>query len=181
MKHGGTPPAVLPRQQPPDIAELKLERGELLGLVQDAVSMAGTFRVEAKTSLIDGKACPQKSLLALLTYCYALGIYGSRQIEEKLRTDEILRGIANECRPDHELLRKFRRAHREHIQQCLKRVYWFIWVKYRVEQASYVLTVDEHQPKPMRVRPSFSDKIQLESGECLSRAAFEDQMMSDAS
>lgn len=167
-------------EPPPDIAELKLERGELLGLVRDAVSMAGTFRGAARISPVDGKPCPQKSLLALLTYCYALGIYGSRQIEEKLKADEPLRSIANECRLDHELLRKFRRSHREQIQQCLKRVYWFIWVKYRVEQPSYLLTVEEHRPKPVRVRPSFSDKIQLESGECLSRAAFEDHMMSDS-
>lgn len=180
MRNAGAKPSIAPPRETPDIAELKLERGELLGLVQDAVSMAGPFRVKAKTSSIDGKPCPSKSLLTLLTYCYALGVYGSRQIEEKLKTDEILRAIADKCRPDHELLRKFRRTHRDQIQQCLKRVYRFIWVKYDVEGPGYVLTVDAHRQKPVRIRASLSDKIQLESGECLSRAAFEDCMMSDS-
>src|SRR5687768_7151550 len=147
MKDGATTPAVPSEPHPPSIAELKLERGELLGLVRDAVSMVGTFRGAASVSLIDGKACSEKSMLVLLTYCYALGIYGSRQIEQKLEADEVLRGISHECRPDHELLRKFRRAHRELIQQCLKRVYWFVWVKYRVQQTSYILTFDQRRDR----------------------------------
>ena len=180
MRERGTSRNVTSQEElPPDIAELKLERGELLALIKDAISVAGPFRAEAKVAPINGKPCSPKSLLAVLTYCYALGIYGSRQIEEKLKADEVLRSIANECRPDHELLRQFRRAYRELIQECLKRTYWFIWVKYRVKQANYVLRVDDRCLKQVRGKFSLADKIHFESGECLLRATFEDDMMSD--
>jgi hypothetical protein len=161
--------------------ELCIPRAELLGVVRDAVSVVEIPIQLPMESLVDGKPCPPKAILTLLTYCYALSLYGSRQIEGRLRADQTLCSIADKCQPDHQLIAKFRHRHRELIHQSLRRAYWFIWVKYSVVHANFVLRVDGCQAKAVNLsaRPLLSDKIRTEASECIARSAFEDQMMSD--
>lgn len=152
--------------------ELKIPRGELLGAIQDAIRVADNFRSRAEASLIDHQLCPPQTMLAILTYCYLRGIYGSAEIEEAFAKDGELSVLAD-CRPDYELIRKFRRANRELVQQTLRQVRWFLWMKYHAlgEESRYANTANRS--------PRLSKQIDSESSESICRAAFVDQMMMD--
>jgi hypothetical protein len=152
--------------------ELKVPRGELFSVIQDVIGMADDFRSRAEPSLVDNQLCPPRMLLAILVYCYLRGIYGSAQIEEVLKDDAELKGFAG-CRPDFALLRKFRRANRELVQQTLRHVRWFLWAKYRS------LAQDQKQGSTPAGPRRISALIASESAETLSRAVFVDHMMMD--
>jgi hypothetical protein len=62
-------------------------------------------------------------LLALLTYCYAAGIYGSQDIESACHNDTVVRSICTETRPAWSAIWRFRNANRPWIEECLARVY----------------------------------------------------------
>jgi hypothetical protein len=147
-----------------DVDELKIPAAELLALIQDAIEVAGGFRSREELSLIDQQPCRPRAMLAALIYCYLRGVYGSEQIEEAFKWDAGLRAIAP-CRPDRELLRNFRRAHRELIQQALRHLHWFLAVKYRPMTQGVAAA-----------RLELSVRIEFESDERLSRAAFVDNM-----
>ena len=61
-------------------------------------------------------------LLAILTYCYAVGIYSSEDIEWACRCDPKVKFLATNTALDCETIRRFRRAHRPWIEACLIRV-----------------------------------------------------------
>lgn len=161
-----------PQQEWLDVDELNIPRGELLALIEDAIAVAEDFRTNTESSLIDHQPCVPRAMLAALLYCYVRGIHGSQQIEDAFKSDEELRSIT-QCRPDRELLRKFRRAHRELIHQSLKHLHWFVRVKYRSLDHSAVPSAERASG------PALSQQIESESAECFYRAAFVDQMMSD--
>lgn len=57
--------------------------------------------------------------MALEVYCYARGVYSSEDVEESIRPDPYLRELFAEEWPAPDLIRRFRRDHREPIKQCL--------------------------------------------------------------
>jgi Transposase domain (DUF772) len=69
-----------------------------------------------------GVAYQPQLLLALLTYCYAIGVYASEDIEGFMRRDENFRGLCGNDVPDALVLRRFRRFNREPIIRCLAQV-----------------------------------------------------------
>lgn len=64
-----------------------------------------------------------KALLAVLTYCYASGIYCSAEIEQAALRDPLVRYLAVQLNPGAGALRAFRRRSRLGIQACLVRVF----------------------------------------------------------
>lgn len=58
-------------------------------------------------------------MLTLLGYCYAAGLYGSRDIEEAIDSDATLRYICAHTYPDWRAIRQFRRQHRDWVEQHL--------------------------------------------------------------
>jgi hypothetical protein len=62
-------------------------------------------------------------LLALLTYCYASGVYGSEDIEWDCQNDPTARSLCGNASPNQETIRRFRRANRPLIEACLACVY----------------------------------------------------------
>jgi hypothetical protein len=73
-----------------------------------------------------GLECPHlcpPTMVPLLTYFYALGVYGSRAIEELLGEDENARFLCSGKSVDTPRIRYFRRLHRPAIQQCLAEVF----------------------------------------------------------
>src|SRR5688500_4928626 len=157
------PQPVIPLDPPKDaLAEIQIPGTELIALIRDAISTVQKLPTTGENSLVDGKPCASKSLLALLTYCYAQGVYGSRQIEERIRSDGTLRAASAGCLPDHQLLSRFRRRHRGEILYCLRRVYWFIWVKYGIQRREFKLAIDSAPGKRVRVSSRFSEKVDAE-------------------
>lgn len=66
-----------------------------------------------------GLAFEPRTLLALLSYCYARDIYGSADIEDVLRRDANFRLICNNEFPGARVIRRFRRENREALHRCL--------------------------------------------------------------
>jgi hypothetical protein len=66
-----------------------------------------------------GLAFQARSLLAILTYCYAREIYSSAEVEDLMRSDLVLRSACGNAIPDALTLRRFRRCNHEAIEQCL--------------------------------------------------------------
>jgi hypothetical protein len=66
-----------------------------------------------------GLAFEPRTLLALLSYCYARDIYGSAEVEDVLRRDAHFRQICNNEFPGARLIRRFRRENREALHRCL--------------------------------------------------------------
>jgi hypothetical protein len=66
-----------------------------------------------------GLAYQPKTLLALLTYAYALGIYASSDIETMMRADINFRELCGHEFPRWKLLRRFRRSNIDAVRSCL--------------------------------------------------------------
>jgi len=66
-------------------------------------------------------------MITLLAYCYATGIYGSREIELASRRDVMVRYLCANNYPDWNLIRLFRRQYRDTIRLCLAQVLQQIW------------------------------------------------------
>jgi transposase len=65
---------------------------------------------------------PPKTMLMLLVYCYATGIFGSRRIERATYQHLSVRFITGNTHPDHDTICKFRRENLEAIQQVFLHV-----------------------------------------------------------
>lgn len=65
---------------------------------------------------------PPRMMLALLIYCYANGIFGSRRIERATYRDIAVRYLTGNTHPDHDTIAKFRRENFEAMAECFIRV-----------------------------------------------------------
>ena len=65
---------------------------------------------------------PPGMMLALLIYCYASGIFSSRQIELQTYRNLSVRYLAGNTHPDHDTLCKFRRENMELIKDAFREV-----------------------------------------------------------
>jgi hypothetical protein len=66
-----------------------------------------------------GLAFEPRTLLALLSYCYARDIYGSAEVEDVLRRDAKFRRICQNEFPGARVIRRFRRENRGALHRCL--------------------------------------------------------------
>jgi len=73
-----------------------------------------------------GVAFQPKSLLALLSYCYARDIYASADVEDTVRRDGRLRLLCDNEFPGAAMIRHFRRDNREALHLCLVAVLRFM-------------------------------------------------------
>jgi hypothetical protein len=63
-----------------------------------------------------------ESLLALLTYSYAAGVYDSAEIPRELNQNDLRDLLGAGVPADHHVLRQFRRHNRSELRDCLSRV-----------------------------------------------------------
>ena len=63
-----------------------------------------------------------RMMLALLVYCYANGIFGSRRIERATYRDIGVRYVASNCHPDHDTICAFRRNNFEAVAKAFEQV-----------------------------------------------------------
>ena len=93
---------------------------DLMPVVQRVVGEIADEALVPVAAATRGLAFQPRSLLALLTYCYASGTYGSQEVETSLRKDSILRFLCANELPDWHTLRRFRRHNREVLIRCLE-------------------------------------------------------------
>lgn len=91
----------------------------LLAAVQAAVRGVPGDMMQAVCRADAGLAYQPRSLLALLSYFYAAGIYSSADIEESMCRDCEFRRVCGGEFPGPKTLRAFRRNNREVLERCV--------------------------------------------------------------
>lgn len=99
---------------PPDLREWVAE-DDLVHFV-----IAAAERLPLESFSVNEKGCgdeqyPPHTMLALLIYCYANGIFGSRRIERATYRDVAVRYLCADTHPDHDTICAFRRNNVEAI------------------------------------------------------------------
>lgn len=95
------------------------ERRSLTQAVRSAVREIEEAALQPVARRDAGLAFEPRTLLALLSYCYAREIYGSMAIEDVLRRDANFRRICHDEFPGARVIRRFRRENREALHRCL--------------------------------------------------------------
>jgi transposase len=111
-----------------------------------------------------GLAFQPKALLALLSYCYARGIYGSEAIEDAMRRDGEFRRLCGGEFPDARVLRRFRRENRWAVQQCLLAALTFL-AERKVREGAITKIDPEHLAEEASRRITsamFIDRMELD-------------------
>jgi len=108
------------RESPEDLRRVVGER-RLIELSLEAAQIVGEGLPRPERIVEDQPG--SRTLLTLLTYCYAAGIYASEDIEWACESDAAARYICAKTWPDHDALRCFRRANRPWVEACLGWVY----------------------------------------------------------
>lgn len=118
------------------------------------------------------------SLLRVLAYSYATGVYASSEIEAALDGDPILRYLAGGHRPEPSAMRRFRRRNRHALQRCLAQTLENSWTgrKERPElgQPTYAQDALERWAKGP-TRPDF----ETEAADRVRRAICDDTALLD--
>ena len=83
--------------------------GNLTETVRNAVRNVDESALRPVARRDSGVACQPRTLLALLMYCYARGIYGSVTIERLMHKDGAFRALCHDEFPGARMLRRFRR------------------------------------------------------------------------
>jgi transposase len=106
---------------PPDLRDWVPEN-DLAHFIVEAVERAdmSTFKVNVRGS--GSEQYNPRMMLALLIYCYANGIFGSRRIERASYRDVGVRFVAANTHPDHDTICAFRRENGAAIADCFLKV-----------------------------------------------------------
>jgi hypothetical protein len=87
---------------------------------------------ESPTPVVVPKAAgsvPPESMLGVVSYCYAKGVYGSNDIGRKMNQNPVFRVSCHNEVPRPEDIRRFRKLNREAIQRTLEKVLQFARAK----------------------------------------------------
>lgn len=93
-----------------------LDRNSLARLVVEIVEQLDTSEIEGKYQGGGSAPYPPKMMLALLFYCYAKGIFASRQIEKATYELIPVLYITGGTHPDHDSINTFRKRFLEQLQ-----------------------------------------------------------------
>jgi hypothetical protein len=99
-----------------------VDESAFVGLVLDAVQSACSFGGDSRRTTTHLPAGQPRVLLTILAYSYAVGLYASEEIENRITTDSGLRYLSAGARPSWHDLRRFRRQNRKMLQGALSQV-----------------------------------------------------------
>ena len=106
---------------PPDLRDW-LPEDDLAHFVVEAVERVPLERFEVNERGTGSAQYYPRMMLALLVYCYANGIFGSRRIERATYRDIGVRYVAANCHPDHDTICTFRRSNFEAVAAAFLQV-----------------------------------------------------------
>jgi transposase len=97
-----------PMLLPPDLREW-VQQDDLAHFLVDALAVLDLSCAAVNTRGTGSEQYPPSMMLAVLIYCYANGIFSSRQIERATYQHLSVRYLAANTHPDHDTIAKFRR------------------------------------------------------------------------
>ena len=106
---------------PPDLRDW-LPEDDLAHFVVEAVERVPLERFQVNERGTGSAQYHPRMMLALLVYCYANGIFGSRRIERATYRDIGVRYVAANCHPDHDTICTFRRSNFEAVAEAFLQV-----------------------------------------------------------
>ena len=106
---------------PPDLREWLVE-DDLAHFVVEAVERVPMSALEVNEGGTGSAQYRARTMLALLVYCYANGIFGSRRIERATYRDIGVCYVGANCHPDHDTICTFRRTNFEAVSEAFVEV-----------------------------------------------------------
>ena len=106
---------------PPDMRDW-LADDDLAHFVVEAVERVPMSAFEVNERGTGSAQYHPRTMLALLVYCYANGIFGSRRIERATYRDIGIRYVGANCHPDHDTICTFRRTNFEAVSEVFVEV-----------------------------------------------------------
>src|SRR2546423_11254950 len=93
---------------PPDLRDW-VQEDDLAHFLVDAVALLDLSGAAANSRGTGSEQYPPAMMIVLLVYCYAHGIFSSRQIERSTYQHLSVRYLSGDTHPDHDTIAKFRR------------------------------------------------------------------------
>jgi transposase-like protein DUF772 len=93
-----------------------------MSLVTEAVQAVAWPGKGKPHTLANGETMSSELVMTLLVYCYAIGIYASRDIERRCVEDAAARDLCAGQPPDWKTINRFRKTHREPLKQCIAHI-----------------------------------------------------------
>ena len=137
----------------------------LMKAVQAAVLATDEEALQRVARADAGVAYQPRTLLALLTYCYAREIYGSEAVEDVMCRDVTFRQLCRDEFPDARLIRRFRRENQEALRGCLTSALRFMAMK-KMEAGIVTSVKDAHlieEANRRIIMAMFIDNMELDS------------------
>lgn len=106
---------------PPNLREWVPE-GHLVHFVMDAVGLLDVGEASVNQRGTGSEQYPPRLLLSLLVYCYATGLFSSRQIERATYENVAVRLLCADTHPDHDTLCAFRRKNGALLRRAFAQV-----------------------------------------------------------
>jgi transposase len=106
---------------PPNLREW-VPAKHLAHFILDVVEELDLRQVRVNERGTGSEQYPPRMLLALLLYCYATGVFGSRRIEQATWDSVPVRMICGDTHPDHDTICTFRRENQRLLEQTFVRV-----------------------------------------------------------
>jgi len=106
---------------PPDLRDW-LPENHLAHFILEVVNALPLTGVRINERGTGDAQYPPRMLLAVMVYCYATGVFSSRQIEQATYTDVAVRYLSADTHPDHDTLCTFRRSNRALFQSSFVEV-----------------------------------------------------------
>lgn len=165
----------------PDNFSHWVERKTLADLVLETVRRTEGDSLKPIAPAGAGTAFRPHILLAVVTYCYAVGIYGSQDIENLMREDNAFRFLCGNEFPDWRVIRSFRRHNREAIYRSLAATFRAAWSlkTQRRKPSGTGPNQCESRTGANRVAALSPEQISDEAEERIERAMFIDSMAQD--
>jgi len=105
----------------------ELDRQTLADLVLQAVRRVSTQELNPPLTAESSPAFQPRAMLAMLTYCYVNGVYGSYDIEQMMYEDAAFRALCGRDYPDSRGLRRFRRYNHAVLKRTLEETLRGAW------------------------------------------------------
>ena len=111
----------------PSNMEVWLKRNSLARFVVEIVEQLDTSEIEGSYKAGGSAAYPPKMMLALLFYCYAKGIFSSRQIEQATYEWIPVLYITGGLHPDHDSINSFRQRFLGQLEPLFVQILEYAW------------------------------------------------------